>query len=441
MKKITLSLALLMSVGIASGQTPEDKAKAKAEAAALKAAKKEAKAQVAEAQKIYEALEAKIKEKTAGDDEILTECKKGQDLVQKALKSGLIDDKKIAETYKLSGDLAFKPHNILLMEYAAKKLPFDTVYFVSNLKALTEALHNEITHTKVTKGETGNEAYIKAKKMNLSQCGDHYIYAAQFETSCKRYQSALECYDMAMTYAQKYPEVAEFFEPRIPVEQMSYYAFHTAHDAKMYDAMDKYYDSAIKFADGAEGTKQVKVMSYLERGDSTMWAKYVHDMTIKDPNANTDYVQMLLSYYQKQGRDKMSAYADEILAVAPDLYIANYGKAYVLFVEEKYDESLEYYKKCTEAKPDMYDGWYQCGMCKFRIALALNATVSSIKDQKKAKETLEKTKSIFGEAIPFFEKARECTPDQPTKWAYELKQCYTVTGQSAKAAEMDKLLQ
>ena len=72
--------------------------------------------------------------------------------------------------------------------------------------------------------------------------------------------------------------------------------------------------------------------------------------------------------------------------------------------------------------------------------MELNSTISNIKNQKLAKETLEKTKALFGEAIPYLEKARECAPDEPHKWAFELKQCYTVTGQSAKAAEMDALL-
>ena len=66
--------------------------------------------------------------------------------------------------------------------------------------------------------------------------------------------------------------------------------------------------------------------------------------------------------------------------------------------------------------------------------------MSNIKNQVKAKATLEEVKKMCGEAIPYFEKARECTPDEPQKWAYELKQCYSVTGQAAKAAEMDKLL-
>ena len=53
---------------------------------------------------------------------------------------------------------------------------------------------------------------------------------------------------------------------------------------------------------------------------------------------------------------------------------------------------------------------------------------------------MNKTKKLFAEAIPFFEKARECTPDEPEKWAYELKQCYTVTGNAAQASEMSKLI-
>ena len=161
---------------------------------------------------------------------------------------------------------------------------------------------------------------------------------------------------------------------------------------------------------------------------------------------NEDYIQMLISYYIKKdkaaGKDSnlMMQYVDEVLAVEPNILIAQYGKAYRLFDLEKYDEAFEEYQKCTKIKSDYYDAWYQCGLCKYRKALAMNATVSTIKNQVEAKKALEKTKNLFGEAIPYFEKARECTPDEPQKWAFELRQCYSVTGQSDKAAEMDKLL-
>lgn len=432
MKKIIISLALLFSVGNIMAQSPEEKA-------ALKEAKKAAKTFMTEAQKIKDEIEPKIKEKTAGEPEILEKCAKAIDLAQKALKSNGIEEKKLNEPYKIISDMA-QPVNNILIGYASSSQPLDTLLFYNNLQTLTDAIHNELKYTKVEKGEYGNEAYLKAKKLNLANCGVYYIYAAQFLSAAHKPDLAIQAYENAMNYTKTYPEVSNQVTMPIGEAQIAYYAFHTAHDAKMYDAMDKYYDKAMEFADGAEGTQQVKILSYLEKGDTVSWANYLRDQTLKEPSKNADYIQMLLSYYQKLGKDKMIEYADAVLAVDPNLYIANYGKAYAMFASNKYDDAFALYKKCTDLKSDSYDSWYQCGLCKYREALDLNNTISSIKNQQKAKETLEKTKKLFGEAIPFFEKARECTPDEPEKWAYELKQCYTVTGNAAKASEMSKLI-
>ena len=431
-----ISMALLLSVGTIMGQ--QDKA-------ALKLAQKEAKAQMTEAQKIAEAVIAKVNDKSATEDMIMSECKKGQALIRKAIKSDAIAENKIGEAYKISADLALQPHNVML-NHAINKEPFDTTFFFSNLKVMTSALQNEVNKTKITKGEAGNENYIKGKIFNLAQCGDYYIYAAQFLTEAHQYEKALEAFETAINYTKIYPEVADKATLRLPSEQLAYYAFHMAHDAKMYDKMDELYERALQYADGASATKQVKISAYLERGDSAAWANNVREMTVKEPQGNEEYIQMLIGYYLKKdkaaGKDSnlMVQYIDEVLAVDPNILIARYGKAYRFFDLEKYDEAFAEYLKCTEIKNDYYDAWYQCGLCKYRQALALNSTVSTIKNQVEAKKTLEKTKELFGSAIPYFEKARECAPDEPQKWAFELRQCYSVTGQADKAAEMDKLL-
>lgn len=436
MKKIMLSMALLLSVGTIMGQVDK---------AALKQVQKEAKAQMAEAEKINTAITAKINDKSATDEEILTECKKGQAYIRKVLKSGGIADNKLGEAYKINADLSLYPHNVML-NHAVNKEPFDTAFFYSNLREMTDALQGELKNTKVTKGEAGNENYLKGKAFNLAQCGDYFIYAAQFLGEIGKYDKALESFETAMNFTKIYPEVADKAKLRISNEQIAYYAYHTAHEGKLYDKMDALYDQAVQFAEGALGTKQVRASSYLERGDSTAWANYVRDLTIKEPTTSEDFIQMLIAYYLKKDKEAgldsnlMMPYVDEILAKAPNILIAQYGKAYKYFEAEKYDEAFEAYKKCTEIKDDYYDAWYQCGLCKYRQALALNSTISSIKNQTEAKKALEQTKALFGEAIPFFEKARECAPDEPMKWAFELRQCYSVTGQAAKAAEMDKLL-
>lgn len=150
MKRVLLLLTLTLAAGNVMAQTAEEKAKAKADAAALKAAQKEVKEQVKQAQKVWDDLNAQIQEKKATAEIILDESKKGQEIVQKALKSGLIEEKKLGETYALSTSFAQHPLNIMI-ENASNKLPFDTVYFYNNLKYLTDALHNELKYTKVTK--------------------------------------------------------------------------------------------------------------------------------------------------------------------------------------------------------------------------------------------------------------------------------------------------
>ncbi len=436
MKKIMLSMALLLSVGTIMGQVDK---------AALKQAQKEAKAQMAEAKRIDEAITAKINEKTATDDEVIAECKKGQSLIRKAIKSGAIDDNKLGEAYKISADMA-NHINTAILKKNENKEPIDTAFFFTNLKTMTAALQGEVKNTKVTKGEAGNEKYLKGRMFNLAQCGNFYLYAAQINGEGKNYDKALEAFDIALNYGKMYPEVADQVKLSIPNDRIAFHAFHIAHEGKKFDKMDELYDQAVQYADGAEVTKQVKIESYRERGDTASWANYIREMTIKEPEKNETYIQMLISYYIKKDKEagpdsnQMMKYVDDVIASNPNILMAHYGKAYRYFEQEKYDEAFAAYKKCTEIKDDYYDAWYQCGLCKYRQALALNSKVSSIKNQVEAKKTLEKTKGLFGEAIPFFEKARECAPDEPQKWAFELRQCYSVTGQAAKAAEMDKLL-
>ena len=436
MKKIMISMALLLSVGTIMGQVDK---------AALKQAQKEAKAQMTEAQKIDEAITAKINEKTATDDEILSECKKGQAIIRKAIKSGAIAENKLGEAYKISADMA-NHMNTAILKKTENKEPIDTAFFLSNLKSMTSALQGEIKNTKVTKGEAGNEKYLKGRQFNLAQCGNFYLYAAQLCGENKQYDKALEAFDIALNYSKMYPEVADQAKLSIPNDKIAFHAFHLAHEGKKYDKMNELYDLAIQYAEGADVTKQVNIESFRERGDTATWEKYIHEMTVKEPKANETYIQMLIAYYIKKDKEAgpdsnlMMKYVDEIIAADPNILMAHYGKAYKYFEQEKYDEAFEAYQKCTQIKSDYYDAWYQSGLCKYRKALAMNATVSSIKNQVLAKKTLEMTKELFGEAIPFFEKARECAPDEPQKWAFELRQCYSVTGQADKAAEMDKLL-
>jgi tetratricopeptide (TPR) repeat protein len=131
---------------------------------------------------------------------------------------------------------------------------------------------------------------------------------------------------------------------------------------------------------------------------------------------------------------------DEIIAADPQNLLAQYGKGYYFFKKEQYDEAFEAYKKCTEIQDDYFDAWFQCGLCKYRQGIVQNDAIEKKKTEAEKKATKENAKKLFGEAIPYFEKAKDCAPDDPQKWAILLRDCYNATDQKDKAAEMDKLL-
>ncbi len=422
-------------------QSAEDKAKAKAEAALKKAAIKEAKGHMSDATNLFDALNAKIQNKDiqVSEEEIIEQSKKGLASISKAIESGLIEEKNLGEAYKVSESLALNIHNISVAR-AAGQTPFDTVQFLPNLITMTDGIYNELKYTKVVKGETGNEKYLEQKKEALKKSKVFFIYAAQFESECQRYDNAMKAYDFAMDYDNKYGSVIKKAECPIEDNQIAYYAYFAAHDAKNFEAMDKYYPTAVTFEKGAEGVKQLVAYKYLEVGDTARWADKVKKQCLEAPAEHVEDIQRLLGFFQSKGTDKMIAFADEVLAVAPEMKIANYGKGFALFHMKNYEEALKYFEACIKIDETYYDAWYQAGLCKYREAGDLNSTIDGMKDQVKAKKTKEQTVKLFGEAIPFFEGARNCAPDDPNKWAYELKICYKAVGNNAKSVEMDKLL-
>ena len=170
MKRIILSLILILGVGGAYAQV--DKAAAKAAAAALKAAKKEANSQMSTAQKMFDTMNTALQQdpKSMVEDQILEECMKGSELIGKAIKSGHIDEKKLGDAYKLENEFTLRINNILLSR-ASSNEPFDTVLFYNNLRAMTDGLHNELLNTKVQKGGYGNKKSLESRNTKLANSG------------------------------------------------------------------------------------------------------------------------------------------------------------------------------------------------------------------------------------------------------------------------------
>lgn len=457
MKKIFLSLVMLAAMGQAFAQTPEEKA-------AKKAAEKLAKSQVSQGVKLrdeiltlYQANQAeqakgeKANADLIGKNEasIKTKALEANEVLQTALHGGNVPPKQMFEASKALDDVSSQLLNPELNKAAAKQT-FDTLAFAKAVDGVCKGCYGVITYGN-KKDELQKPAILNSE-LKMPKLMTYYAYLCLFYTESKNINGAAAALDKYANFATDYPAVANeetVKNPEYPVSQFAFNLYYTAYTLKDYANCEKYYQTALEYPD--EQSHNFVVSSYpqmfLSKGDTVRWVSELKSMIKADPNSSNAEVatQNLLAYYGKQGPQPMSAFADEILTAFPNNKIANYGKGYSLFAQEKYEEALPFFQKSVEVASGEYlDGNFMCGMSLYREALE---NYYKHIDSKKYKTAAEMTaaedkyvKSYFRKAQTYFEKCRELAPEKAEDWAGPLQNIYKNLGDTVKAKEMADLL-
>ena len=221
--------------------------------------------------------------------------------------------------------------------------------------------------------------------------------------------------------------------------QVAYYACLAAYQGKDFDKVATHLEEALKYDKEAKTVKQLHLMTLLEKGDTAQWV----DASKKYAVADEVIAQNLLAYYTEKKNDAASLeFANSLLAADPNNKIANYSKGVVLFGQEKFEEALPFFEKSAEIDPTFTDAYYNAGVCCCNTGYGINEAIGKTKNMKKAEydKEIEKVKSWYKKAEPFFLKVKELEPDNPQRWASRLKTVYYITGEKAKEAEMDTYL-
>lgn len=498
MKKLFFALFIMVFAASAMAQTPEEKAAAKAAKAAQKAAEKEALGHLTDAMKQKAAIDGFTQAITAeqakgekANPEAIAQHNKGihdaalegMKSMRQAIQSGNLPEKKLFDAHTNADVMSSHLLNAELMK-AAQQQPFDTTLFVQAVYDVSEACVGELQYgNPKDEVQKGTISGVRAK---LPRILEFIAYACQFSMSNGDMKGTCEAFDRYLAF----PEQVTAAEANHPLKdklnaelapRLAFNIYYTAYQKQDPATMDKYYDLAAKY-DDAESHAFVlasHTQVYLQMGDTAKWVELTRANIMADPASpvNETPIQNLLAYYQRaQGVDAMAKFADEVLAAAPESKIANYGKGYSLFAQDKYMEALAYYKKCTELDPTYVDAFYQCGTCLSNIGAANNRKINDDADKGKYttktkvkfgqnmteaqeraanaamqaankasqaamdKDIAEKVRPYYEQAIPYFEKVRELVPDKSDRWAYELRQCYYVLKDKAKQDEMEQYL-
>lgn len=355
-----------------------------------------------------------------------------QTMLTEAMNSGKTKDMALA--WDVQGDI-YQRRFAEELNKAAAHQPLDTMAFAKNLYACIDAYEkcNELDEKK---------EYVVKNKGNLMKFRTFYMYCGQFFFQNKQFGDAFAAYDSWLTFPQTKKLVAN--EPSVlndstfDERQVAYYASLAAYQAKDYKNAEKHMEEALKYDKEARTAKQLRLMIYLEQGDTANWVKASKAFAVKDEII----AQNLLAYYQeKKDNESSLAFADELLAADPNNKIANYSKGVVLFGQEKFAEALPFFVKSAEIDPTFTDAFYNAGVCCCNEGYNINEAIG----QKKLKpaeynKEIAKVKEWYQKAEPYFLKVKELDPENPRRWASRLKTIYYITGDQAKEKEMDALL-
>lgn len=356
-----------------------------------------------------------------------------QSLLTEALNSGLT--KNMAKAWDLQAEVCQRLFATELNK-ASVKQPLDTLVFEKNLFGCLDA------YEKCSEFDKKNE-FLLENKINEIKFRNFVFYVGYFNLQNGKAEAAYNSFERCLNYANYYKLVASepavLNDSTIDRAEVAYLACMAAYQMKDYKKIAAHISDAMNYDKDIETVRQLHLMSLLETGDTLQWATVARDYAKHDEGI----AQNLLSYYSRKGENEEALkFADQLLETDPYNKIANYAKGVVLFGMQKYAEALPFFDNSIDIDPNYADAYYNAGLCWQRIGLEKNEEVSKKKFKTKAEmdAALEEVKDKFRKSEEYFVALRDLLPDEPKRWAYNLKSIYYTLGEKEKEAEMDAYL-
>ena len=356
-----------------------------------------------------------------------------QGYLTEALTSG--ETKNMSKAWDLQGEIYQRIFSIELNK-ASQKQPLDTTKFEKNLFDCLNA------YEECNEYDTKKE-YFEKNKANIKKFRQFVYYAGVFNLQNGKYKEAYNALDKWMKYPTTYKLIegdpSMLNDSTVDKAEVGYYACLAAYQAKDMNNVSTYLNEAMNYERDIKTVRQLHLTSLLEKGDTAEWVNVARKYAVEDEIT----AQNLLAHYSRSGNNQAALdFAESLIAADPENIIANYAKGVVLYESKKYEEALPFFDKCTEIDPMYVDAFYNGGLCCQRIGMSKNEEIVGKKFKTKAEldSELNKVKDWFRKAETYFVTLKDLVPDEPNRWAYQLKSIYYTLEDKEKEAEMDAYL-
>lgn len=306
-------------------------------------------------------------------------------------------------------------------------------------------LCDKLDNTPNEKGKVKPQYTEQIKKILYENRNQLFNGGAHFYNE-EDFNLAFNLFDTFITSAE-HPRLVEFNlnsnEQLAEINRMgAYYASLCGMRLEKYDLVLKHIDLAVQDSANAESAYEFKSQALVSLGDTTAWLATLKECAAKYP-ANVYFYQSLIQYYDsKNQQDELMKFADDMIAREPGNALFTYVKGYILQQNEKQEEAIEWYKKALEVDPNYESALGNLGLCYLQLAQKFSNSETSInlKDKAKMKKDKEILDAYYRDALPLYEKLRQLAPDKQNLWLNGLSQCYYRLNMDDKLAELEKLM-
>ncbi len=404
MKRVLLSMVLLMAVGFSFAQV------------------------------------SKVKEAKGLVGDVKPNFQQAEKLIGEALVSP--ESKDLPETWDVAGFIQ-KRYNEEQMKNAFLKKPYDTLSTYNSILKMYEyyVKCDELAQIPNEKGKIKNKfrkanaGSMMAERPNLINGGIYCFNLEKSEEAMKFFGTYVE--------SASYPMLADqnLVQNDTLLPQIAYYATLAADRVGNKDAVLKYAPSALTDKEGGKFAMQLLAEAYKAKGDTAAWLKSLEEGIIKFPG-NDYFFANLVDYYNASNQpSKAMEFADRMLSNDPGNKLYLYVKAYLYHNLKEYDNAIEFYKKAIAADPEYAEAYSNTGLVYLMKAQDFaDKSTTDINDPKYA-EAQKSIKAFYEQARPFYEKARELKPEQKDLWLQGLYRVYYNLNMGTQFEEIDALMQ
>ncbi len=151
--------------------------------------------------------------------------------------------------------------------------------------------------------------------------------------------------------------------------------------------------------------------SYLETGDTLKAEELLKSLPDKFPGDKNINLQLIDLYIKAGNNDEALKYIGIAKADDPENYSLHFAEGIIYLNQLKYDEAIAALVKSVELKSDLYDSQYGLGAAYINKASDMFVKANDIMDVNKYNAAIEEAMKVFGQALPYMEKALELKPD------------------------------